>query len=300
MLKRRTFLGAAAAFAPAVRAAAIDVQSVKNRGARKVDIAYKSPHTAPNGLQATREGLWIVDDRSTDGLNYVSLVNFGDGKVIREFQVPGLNQPSGMTVDSSGTIWINSTHSSLIFNCDPADGRVLAKYSCPGSGAGYRLKGDPPAARSPLSPAFPPPAPENVGGRGGRGRGASLSPGQVPLTATAGAVGEGGQGMEWRDGLMYIAVLPTRRLYVLDPKSWIVQDTWALAGNRAHGVGWEGDTLWVADTNWRAFFRHDLKTGEIIEKIQLTEKDPLIHGVTVHDGYLWYCDDVGYICNFKL
>ena len=106
--------------------------------------------------------------------------------------------------------------------------------------------------------------------------------------------------MEYRDGLMYIAVLPTRRLYVLDPKSWEVQNTWALAGNRAHGVGWEDDTLWVADTNWRAFFRHERKTGEIVEKIQLTEKDPLIHGVTVRDGYLWYCDDVGYVCNLKL
>ena len=41
-------------------------------------------------------------------------------------------------------------------------------------------------------------------------------------------------------------------------------------------------------------------TGKIVEKIQLTEKDPLIHGVTIHDGYMWYCDDVGYICNFKL
>jgi hypothetical protein len=38
----------------------------------------------------------------------------------------------------------------------------------------------------------------------------------------------------------------------------------------------------------------------MVEKIQLTEKDPIIHGATVHDGYMWYCDDVGYVCNFKL
>jgi streptogramin lyase len=122
----------------------------------------------------------------------------------------------------------------------------------------------------------------------------------VGPTVTHGPSGEGGQGMEYRDGLLYIAILPTRRLYVLDPKTWEVQTMWQLAGNRAHGVGWQDDTLWVADTNWRAFFRHDRKTGEIVEKIQLTEKDPLIHGVTAHDGRLWYCDDVGYICNFKL
>jgi DNA-binding beta-propeller fold protein YncE len=300
-MKRREFFGAtaaAAAAAPVLKAAAMDVRSMKSRSV-KVEIAYKSPHPAPNGLQKTQEGLWIVDDRTTDGANYVSLVNFADGKVIREFQVPGLSAPSGMTVDADGALWINSTHSGLIFKCGAQDGKILAKYSSPGTGAIYKLKGDPPAARSPLTPAFPPATPA-AGRGGGGGRGQGLPPGQVPLTATNGPAGEGGQGMEYRDGLLHIAILPTRRLYVLDPKTWEVQAMWQLAGNRAHGVGWEDETLWVADTNWRAFFRHDRKTGEIIEKIQLTEKDPLIHGVTVHDGHLWYTDDVGYICNFKL
>ena len=118
-MKRRQFFGVAAAAAPALKAAAIDVKSMKSRSV-KVEIAYKSPHTAPNGLQQTREGLWIADDRSVDGNNYISLVNFSDGKVIREFQVAGLSSPSGMTVDQANTLWINSTHSSLIFNCSSA------------------------------------------------------------------------------------------------------------------------------------------------------------------------------------
>jgi streptogramin lyase len=300
-MHRRTFFGMAAAV-PAWAATAIDVKSIKTRPTKKVEIAYKSPHPKPNGLQDTKEGLWVLDDLTTDGKNWVSLINYADGKVIREFQVPGLSAPSGMTVDADGGMWINSTHSSLIFSCDAKDGNIRAKYTCPGIGAIYRLKGDPPAARSPLPPAFPPEgeAAARGGARGGRARGAALPPGQVAMTATNGPAGEGGQGMEFRDGLLYIAVLPTRRLYVLDPKTWEVQTTWSLAGNRAHGVGWQDDTLWVADTNWRAFFRHDRKTGEIVEKIQLTEKDPLIHGVTVHDGHLWYSDDVGYICNIKL
>ena len=63
-------------------------------------------------------------------------MNYADGKVIREFQVAGLNNPSGMTVDGQGTIWINSTHSGsgLIFNCSAEDGNILAKYNCPGRG----------------------------------------------------------------------------------------------------------------------------------------------------------------------
>ena len=293
-MKRREFF-ALAAVAP-IAAAPIDVKSIKSRS-KKVDVVYKSAHPGPNGLQATREGLWIVHDRTIDEANYVSLVSFADGKVIREFPVRGLSAPSGMTVDADSTIWINSTHSGLLFRCNAQDGAVLAKFASPGTGTIYHLKGDPPTARSPLTPAFPA-APPNSGN--GRASGATLPPGEVPITAKAAPAGEGGQGMECRDGLLYIATLPTRRLYVLDPKTWVVQAMWQLPGNRAHGVGWEDDTLWVADTNWRAFFRHDRKSGDIIEKIQLTEKDPLIHGVTVHDGYMWFCDDVGFICNFKL
>jgi hypothetical protein len=36
------------------------------------------------------------------------------------------------------------------------------------------------------------------------------------------------------------------------------------------------------------------------EKIQLTDKDPVIPGATLEDGYLWFCDEAGYICNPKL
>ncbi|MES1257011.1 MAG: hypothetical protein ABUS51_01220 [Acidobacteriota bacterium] len=287
-MRRRDLLYAAAA--PAL-ATAMDISSIRSRGTKKVEIAYQSPHPAPNGLQATKEGLWILDQGSE---NYVSLVNPGTGKLIREFQVPGLAGASGLTVDPEGVMWINDTHNSLIVTCDARNGKVLGKYWCPGAGRPYQLKGDPPAARSPL--AAPLPAAPAVA----RGGGSARIPGQVAPDATTGLSGEGGQGMEYRDGLLYYACLPSRRAYVLDPKTWRVQALWSLPGNRAHGVGWEEETLWIADSNWRAFFRHDRRTGEIMEKIQLTEKDPLIHGVTVHDGYMWYSDDVGYICNFKL
>jgi hypothetical protein len=297
-MRRRDFLcraAAAPAMAGALGATTIDVASLKSRGPKKVEIVYKSPHATPNGLQATREGLWVIDQGKE---NWVSLINFGDGKLIREFQVSGLAGASGLTVDPDGVIWINDTHNSLIVTCDSKDGKILGKYWCPGAGHPYQVPGDPPAARSPIPSPFP--APAAAGGGGGRARGRGGVPGQLPMDATTGLSGEGGQGMEFRDGLLYYACLPSRRAYVLDPKTWRVKAMWNLPGNRAHGVGWEGETLWISDSNWRAFFRHDRTTGEIVEKIQLTEKDPLIHGVTVHDGYIWFSDDVGYICNLKL
>ncbi len=62
-MRRRDFLYGAAAVSGMVpmAGAAVDVASIKSRGTKKVDLVYKSPHATPNGLQATSEGLWVVD-----------------------------------------------------------------------------------------------------------------------------------------------------------------------------------------------------------------------------------------------
>ena len=49
-----------------------------------------------------------------------------------------------------------------------------------------------------------------------------------------------------------------------------------------------------------AFYKHDPETGDIMEKIQLAEADPLPHGMTIWRGAIWYCDDVGVVCRLTL
>jgi streptogramin lyase len=114
------------------------------------------------------------------------------------------------------------------------------------------------------------------------------------------APGTGAHGMEWRDGKLWFCVPPSRRVYRMDPKAWIVENQFSTAGNRPHGIGWEGKYLWVADSNLNAFFKHDPDTGEMLEKIQLADNDPLPHGLTIWEGWMWYCDDVGIVCRLKL
>ena len=309
-MKRREFVGlaTAAALAPVVTpriawATHPDIPGLRTRKVAKVEVVYKSPHAKPNGLQATQEGLWVQDQGPK---NWVSLVNFADGRLIREFR-PDIQAASGVTVDANNVMWLSSTYSCMHVACSAQDGKTIAKYWTPGAGRIYQMAGDPPASRSTLKPAYPdgepgeapPPAPGGNSGPGWTGA-AGLSYGQLPLDTTNGLGGTGAHGIEYRDGLLYFVVPPARTLYVMNPKTWEVQAAWPLAANRPHGVGWEGDTLWVADSNLRAFFRHDMKTGKMVEKIQLSESDPIIHGATVHDGYMWLCDDVGWIANFKL
>jgi len=289
-MNRRSFLGLAAGMPGAAAACSIDLKSIKTRPNMKVNVAYKAPHSAPNGLQATREGMWVLDE-ARGNVHAVSLVNWADGRVIREFQITGMNGPSGLTIDNTDAMWIDSADNSMIFKVDHHKGEVLAKYWAPGAGRSFRMKGDPP--RPAVTAAAPP--------KTATPKKESLPPGQLPMDATTGAGGLGGQGMEHRDGLLYISTLAARRVFVLDPKTWEVQAMWDTPGNRSHGVGWEGDTLWVADTNLRAFFRYDIKTGNIVEKIQTAATDPIIHGATVHDGYLWYCEvEQGRVCNIRL
>jgi sugar lactone lactonase YvrE len=294
-MKRRNFLALAATAVTTRGAFAADaaLRNVKSRPTPKWEIAYKSPHAKPNGLDIQPDGLWVLDQGTE---NWMSLVNPANGKVIREFQADVV-AASGLTIDDDNVMWIASTHNSLIVSCSPQNGRTIAKYWTPGAGRIFRMKGDLPGRSSNLKPAYPsPPSP------GGAADASPLSYGQLPLETQEGAGGTGAHGIVGKGDLLYVANPPARHLFVINRKTWEVQDKWPLPGNRTHGLTWDEnrETLWNADSNLNAFFRLDGKTGQITEKIQLPEDSPVIHGAALHDGYMLCCDDVGWIWRFKM
>ena len=278
-MKRRDFLGFAAAV-PALGAV-----SVRKIG--KLETPFKSPGPRPNDLQATPAGMWVLDAEN----NKAYLVTWEDGKILREFDTES-NVGSGITESPDG-LWIAVTPNRTILRADAMTGKTLEANYTPGAGVMYRMPDDPPARRSPLEPPAPAQAP-----RGNR------NSGQNPGAARAGSVdrtlGTGANGLEWRDGKIWMAVPPARQIFCVDTKTWMVEKKFDTAGNRTHGLGWEGNFLWNSDPNLNGFFKHDISTGRIVECIQLGEKDPLPHGMTVWQGYLWYCDEVGVICRFQL
>src|SRR5581483_1286116 len=262
-MRRREFLTMAAA-APAL-------SSIPSRHAAKVEVVFKSPDgSKPNGLQATSDGLWIMDQGEG---SRVFLVSYDDGKVLRGFETEA-DRASGITFDGEA-LWLASTYNRLIIRADAKTGKTIAKYFTPGSGPIYRMVGDPPARRSPLAPGADAPPPKERSG---------------PPEPPGGTAGTGAHGLEWRDGKLWMAVPPSRMIYRLDPKTWIVEQKFSTAANRVHGIGWEGKYLWATDSNLNAFFKHDPATGEMIEKIQLADTDPLPHGMTIWEGMMWYCD----------
>jgi hypothetical protein len=277
-MRRREFVGLAAGATAVASVTPKSLDRIKLRKVGKVETVFKSPGPQPNGLQATREGLWIMDQ----GNNKVYLVSYTDGRVLREFLTEA-DRASGITFDGEA-LWLGSTYNREIIRCDAASGKTLARYFTPGAGVIYKTSWDPPGRSSPLAKRLTPSTPAA----------ASSKP------ATLNTVGTGAHGLEWRDGKLWAAVPPARMIYRIDPKAWVIEQQFPTAGNRPHGIGWEGKYLWCTDSNLNAFFKHDISSGEIVEKIQLAESDPLPHGMSIIDGALWYCDDVGVVCRIKL
>lgn len=235
----------------------------------EVQLAFDSPGPKPNGLQATEDGLWILDQ----GDNRAYLVRYEDGQVLRTLDTD-TQAGSGITFDGSA-LWTASTYSRELLKVDPHSGKTLARFDSPGSGV---VQWTVPRL-SPLAPAAKPPT-------------ASSPPRARNAT--------GAHGMEWRDGQLWVSVPPAQMIYRIAPDPFRIEQQFPTAGDRPHGLGWEGKWLWCAESNENAFFRFDPQTGEASAKIQLADSDPLPHGMTVWNGWMWYCDDVGVVCRLRL
>lgn len=258
--------------------------SVPVRRTGKVEIAFKSPTARPNGLQATPEGLWIIDQGAG---SRASLVRYSDGQVLKSFDTDTV-RPSGITFDGEA-LWIGSTFSYENVRCDATTGAVLERRPTPGCTT-YAMAGDPPVRRSPLAP---PPAAPAV-------RAAAITPPAARLTQGPHGRFQGAHGQEWRDGKLWTTSTSARSIYRIDPTSWVVEQRLSVPGPRPHGLAWEGRYLWHGDGDLNAFFKYDLDSSQIVEKIQLADTDPLAHGLTIWNGTLWYCDDVGVVCRMSL
>src|SRR6266404_6736339 len=146
-MKRRDFFALAAAAAPMAAAMpSIDIGKIRTRKVGKVETVFKSPGPQPNGLQATKDGLWIIDQGAG---SKAYLVSYDDGKVLRSFETE-TDKSSGITFDGEA-LWIGSTYSREIVRTDAMTGKTIERHFTPGAGVIYKMVGDPPARSSPLA-----------------------------------------------------------------------------------------------------------------------------------------------------
>src|SRR5687768_724117 len=295
--------------------------NVKTRPA-KVEILFKAPGLSGNGMQVTDEGIWTIDiagsRTDTPGRCKVYLSSF-DGKLIRELAPEGTG-PSGMGHDGK-SIWIGSTYSREIIRADAKTGETMEKHFTPGAGVIYRRTTDVAArpdtygqtVRAEAAKARGEAPPARRGGGGGRGGRGAVEPGQNTGQGTSdglgvgrgGAIagnpgppapGTGAHGIQAQNGKLWIAVPPGRMIYRVDPVAWVVEHMFPTVGFRPHGIGIESESathLWESDTNMGGFFKRDMTTGEIVDAIIIPDGSPFPHGASVHNGYIYWVDDIG-------
>jgi hypothetical protein len=263
----------------------------------KVEILFKAPGLSGNGMQCTDEGIWTIDiagsRTDTPGRCKVYLSSY-DGRLIRELAPEGTG-PSGIGHDGT-SIWIASTYSREIIRADAKTGETMEKHFTPGAGVIYRRTSDVAARPDTYGQSVRAAAasrgataPAQRGGGGGGGRGAVELPGPP-------APGTGAHGIQVQEGKLWVAVPPGRMIYRIDPATWTVEHMFPTTGFRPHGIGIESENarhLWESDTNMGAFMKRDIVTGDIVDAIVLPDGAPFPHGASVHNGYIYWVDDIG-------
>src|SRR4051794_30464111 len=205
-------MGFATAAAAAPLASAIDLGKLKTRKVSKVETVFDSPGPTPkpNGLQATDEGLWIIDQAPGSKAHLVTY----EGKELRSFDTE-TTASSGITQAPDGSLWIGSTYSREIVRVDSTTGKAIERHFTPGAGVIYKMANDPPARSSRLARSRPQEA-QGEGPAGGRGRGQNptgVGGFQMGEVLGGAAPGPGAHGQEWRDGKLWFAAPPARTVF---------------------------------------------------------------------------------------
>ncbi len=194
---------------------------------------WRTPGPQPNGLQATPEGLWVIDQ---EDLN-VYLLDWQAGSATKHFPTATYHS-SGITWDGEN-VWVSSTFTPIEIFQYSAEGKELKRLGTPGA-----------------------------------------------------SEKSGAHGLEWIDGKLWVTVPPSATTYQLDPENGKILRQFPAPGNRPHGLAWDGETLWVAETTDRTITGYDLE-GNVRRILALDEGPadaPAPHGLTYHQGELWYCD----------
>jgi sugar lactone lactonase YvrE len=92
-----------------------------------VETLYASPGPHPNGLQATSQGLWCLDQHT----NRLQLLDYASGKVLVDLPTES-DRGSGVT-DDGDTLWIASTYNRKILRVDRNSGATIAEFATPGA-----------------------------------------------------------------------------------------------------------------------------------------------------------------------
>jgi len=125
--------------------------------------------------------------------------------------------------------------------------------------------------------------------------------------------GGGVHGLCWAADSLWVTTLALGRLTRFDTTFNEISHI-PIALDRAHGLAWDGESIWCMFSNEYMIQRLNASNGDVREVVQLKKgSDPDPHGMTMHNGVLYYSDSgfvrgggahagehAGYICRVHL
>ena len=87
----------------------------------------------------------------------------------------------------------------------------------------------------------------------------------------------------------------------MDVSTWKEVHRFKAPGYRVHGIAWakEEGHMWVADTSAGTVMRLRVEDSRCYDVFRVL--DPVqVHGMTIRNNVLWYCDDRGPIGHFDV
>ncbi len=214
----------------------------------------RAPYGAPNGLQVTNEGLWIVD-QLTDRLALLALEEpheYGVSRILRELSSESSNT-SGLSYGEGG-LWLAAN----------------------GSGDRWRFskETDAPAERGEILKVDP-------------HTGATLL--RRPLPAPGGTHGLDYDFVE--TGTIWLSTLQEKTLTQVHIQDWSIKRVIPLPYDAGHGVvRTEDDALWMVFKMDRVVAKMDIETGFVRDEIHIGPEHPEPHGLARCGKDLLYCD----------
>jgi hypothetical protein len=223
--------------------------------ARQFQKLFRAPCAVPNGMQTTAEGLWIAD-QVTDRVALVRLDEAAD----EEYGVPWLlrdiptesSNTSGLTY-GEGSLWLAANGSAKRWRAArPGDAQ---------DGAGEIIQVDPETGKTRHRYAVP--------------------------------GGGGTHGVEYdrfEEGTLWVTTLRSQTLTQMRISDWSIQQVVPLPYHAAHGVVRVADGVWVVHKMDWLIVKLDPSSGRELERIDIPQDGPEIHGLTAFGEGFLFCD----------
>jgi streptogramin lyase len=208
------------------------------------NIRWASPGDMPNGLQATVDGLWVIDQIDP---NDIYLLGYEDGRVLRKIPTRAIHS-SGITIDPTGNIWVASTFTYELICVDSTTGKELVAHPTPpydrsGGAHGTEWRDGKLWFNVPRT-----------------GRIFAMDPSNGQIVHSIPCHGDRAHGIAWdpRDASLWSVDTNRRVIYKLNPLTGQILEAVGVTGPEPHGMTiWQGE-FWMCDAESRAVFSFSL------------------------------------------